>query len=99
MSIAPQASSRELQVKRRLRGRGGFVMLGHAARHEQLEQGEGDEADRGAGDMEQPEGRRVQGRIKLADLPDDLIRGEEGEVIEADDGGVDLAGRDLREKR
>ncbi|HEX8063731.1 MAG TPA: hypothetical protein VF535_11000 [Allosphingosinicella sp.] len=74
-------------------------MLGHALRHEEFEQGEGGEADYRAGDMEEPEGRCVEGRIELADLADDLVGQEEGQVIEADDGGVELPGRDLREKR
>src|SRR4051812_13333969 len=79
--------------------RGGLVMLGHSLRHEELEQGEGGEADGGAGDVEEPEGGRVHGGIELADLADDLVGREEGEIIEADDGGVDLPGRDLGEER
>src|SRR5438045_2932878 len=62
----------------------------HPLAQHDLESREGDQTDRRAGDMEQPEGSRRQARIKAADIADDLVRGEERQIIEPDHSRGDL---------
>ena len=55
-----------------------------------LEDDEGDQAERRAGDMDQPERRRRQAGVEAADIADDLVRGEEGQIVEPDHSRADL---------
>ena len=62
---------------------------------------EGDEAEAGAegeGGVEEPEGGGGHRLVEAADPADHGVGGEEGEIIEVDDSGVDRFGATL-EKR
>lgn len=62
---------------------------------------EDEEAETRAGgeaSMEQPEGGGRHRLVEAADPADHGVGGEEGQIIKADDGGVDRFGRILREE-
>ena len=62
---------------------------------------ENDEAEAGSSceaDVEEPEVCRRHRLVKASDPADKAIAEEEGQVIEADDGGVDRLGRVLGEE-
>ena len=81
--------------------RGGLILRRafHPSADRQLEDDEGDEAEGGAGDVEQPEGRRRQARVEAADPSNDRVGDDETEIIKADHGGSDLPRRDLGKQR
>ncbi len=49
--------------------------------------------------MEQPEGGRWHSLVEPADITNEAVGSEKGEIVEADDGGVDRLGRDFSKER
>ncbi len=65
---------------------------------DEFEEEEAKARARGEAGVEQPEGGGGHGLVEAADPADHGVGEEEGQVIEADDGGVDRFGRDFGEK-
>src|SRR5687768_12349091 len=60
---------------------------------DELEEDEAEAGAEGEGGVEEPEGGGGHRFEEAADPADDAVAGEEGQIVEADDGGVDRFGR------
>ena len=67
--------------------------------NDEFEEHEAKARAQGEPGVEQPEGGRRHRFVEAADPADETVGGEEGQIVEADDRGVDRFGRDLGEER
>jgi hypothetical protein len=73
----------------------GFEVMGD----DEFEEEEAKARAGGAAGVKQPESRRRHRLVEAADPADETVGGEEGQIIKADDRGVDRFGRDFGEER